>query len=193
LPLQTFDGEGDDLPLMLARGWAEASMRLLQEASAMRKEYRALDRAYERMDIEGLSESDLLDKIRRIWIAESMLVHAASSLEIWMAKLYRTRRRKPRPQVAYLRQLRNALEHLEEADFDDEGWIATARTAQGARRGIGALPEAKLEVGLGPDGLLFGVIAPAELHSLVDDLVRELDRELDEYAQDWFDFISEDR
>jgi hypothetical protein len=193
LPLQSFEGEPEDLPLMLARGWAEASTRLLGESAELRRTYRALSRAYDRMDGDGISEVDLIAKIREIWITESMLVHAASNLEVWIAKLYRVRRRRvPRP-IRHLKQLRNALEHLEEASFDDESGVATARTQQATRSGIGALPGAQLQVGLGGDGLLFGVISPDELHTLVGGLVADLDGELDEHVEDWIDFMNEDR
>ncbi len=64
------------------------------------------------------------------------------------------------PQDQVLANLRNALEHLDEADFDDEAHV-TAGPHRG-NRSLRALPGAELSLGPGSE-LLFELIDPADL------------------------------
>jgi hypothetical protein len=187
LPLQTLDGLGDeDLPLMMAKTWAAQTSELLALAKERRKTFRAIDRIYERNDGDGITEEAVGDALRSVWGTETLLVFSASQLETWTAKLYRARDRRASARHPHLTALRNALAHLDEADIDDDSWIATPRTPTAARRGIGALPNAELSIGLSGDGKLFGILTHEELERLVDNLLDELAQEIDDYASAWY-------
>lgn len=187
LPLQPFGGlDDEDLPLMMAKSWAAQTSELLALAKQRRKTFRAVDNMYERNDGDGITAEAVGEALRSAWTTETLLVFSASQLEIWTAKLYRARQRRAAPPHPHLTALRNALAHLEEADFDDENWIATPRKAVSAKCGIGALPDAELFIGLSGDGKLFGVLTHSELEALVERLLGELAQELDDYGSDWF-------
>jgi hypothetical protein len=108
-------------------------------------------------------------------------------------KLYIARRRRVPESLENLKRLRNAIEHLDEAELDQESWTATARTAAARTRGIGALPNQSLAIGVTGDGKLFGVMTHDELEGLVLRLLDELAQELDDHARDWFEFARSDR
>lgn len=61
-PLLTFNGDGDDIPLMLALSRADSTGELLVRSQERRLQFRSLDRMYERMDGDGICEGDL-DKV----------------------------------------------------------------------------------------------------------------------------------
>lgn len=190
--LQQFDGDGDDVPLMMARNWAETTAQQLHRAKELRARFNTLDRAYERMDPAELTWEDVTKAFSAAWIAESMLIMSASQFEVWMSKLYLSRGRPEPERMPYLRELRNSVVHLDEAKIDDQ-WVATAGTRQGERYGIGALPSQQLEIWLSGSGDVLGVLSADNLERYIGDLLGELDRELDDYARDWFDFINSGR
>ncbi|GAA1970258.1 hypothetical protein [Microbacterium deminutum] len=191
-PLQSFNLFGDDVLLMLSRAWAEQTTEQLGTAKECRRRYEAIEATYERVDHDGEITQDVVSSaFRALWTAEALLITSASNLERWMTKLYRARNRRPRTNVEHLRTLRNALEHLHEANIDDDNWVATARTTTAERSGIGALPDAQLSIGLDGDGRIFGVITHDDLTTLVRALLDELDAELRDYAADWIEWQSE--
>src|SRR4051794_21424076 len=120
-PLQSFNLFGDDVLLMLSRAWADQTAEQLRTAKERRRRYEAIESTYERMDHDGEITQDVVSAaFRALWTAEALLITSASNLERWMTKLYRARNRRPRTNVDHLRTLRNALEHLHEANIDDE-------------------------------------------------------------------------
>jgi hypothetical protein len=172
---------------MLSRAWAEQTAEQLRTAQNCRRRYEAVESTYERMDHDGEITRDVVSSaFRALWTSEALLITSASNLDRWMSKLYRARNRRPRTDVEHLRTLRNALEHLHEANIDDDNWIATARTPTAERSGIGALPDARLSIGL--EG---GVITHDDLTALVRSLLDELDAELRDYAADWIEWQRE--
>jgi hypothetical protein len=191
--LQSFDADGDDIPLMLARSWADATHELLGRSKELRRRHRNLDSMYERMDGDGITWEAVQESFRRVWSTDCLLILSAANLEAWVRKLYIARRRRVPASLENLKRLRNAIEHLDEAELDEESWTATARTVAARTRGIGALPNQSLAIGLTGDAKLFGVITHDELEGLVRGLLDELAQELDEYAQDWFEFVNSGR
>lgn len=189
---QSFDGTGDDVPLMMARSWAETTAQQLHRAKQLRARFTTFDRAHERMDPIELTWEDVTNAFSAAWIAESMLIMSASQFEVWMSKLYASRDRQPPERLPYLRELRNSIVHLDEANID-ETWTATAGTRQGERTGIGALPNRQLQLWLSGSADVLGVISADDLEQYVRGLLSELARELDDYAHDWFDFINSGR
>jgi len=191
--LQSFDLNGDDIPLMLARSWADATYELLVQSRDRRRRHRNLDSMYERMDGDGVTWGAVEEALRRVWSTDCLLILSASNLESWVRKLYRARRRRVPESLPNLKQLRNAIEHLDEAELDEESWTASARTKSSEKHGIGSLPNQSLALGITGDGKLFGVITHNELETLVHSLLRELADELDDYAQSWFEFVDSGR
>jgi len=179
--------EGDDIPLFLARTWAEQTRRMLREVDRLRAEYRQLGRDYDRgyMGSDGYEVSeDMLNRAgRAIWAAECLLVVSAWSLDVWMSKVYKARKRKTRQQHVALGQLRNAIMHLDEGEFDEEGSFVLAREGR-SKHGLAALPGGRLSVGLSWDGKLFGLLTPDELAALASTLLDELNSEFEEFRGD---------
>jgi hypothetical protein len=191
--LQTFDSDGDDIPLMLARSWADATFEMLELSRKRRSDYRSISRTYDRMDGDAVDLAMLHRAIREVWSTDCLLILSASNLEAWIRKLYRARRRKLPEPLKHLKQLRNAIEHLDDANIDEETWTATARLQQSKKSGIGALPNQELAIGISGDGLLFGILSHDDLEGLVRGLLSELSQELDDYAQDWWEFVNSGR
>ncbi|MEW1706976.1 hypothetical protein AB0230_07015 [Microbacterium sp. NPDC089190] len=191
--LNTFDADGDDVPLMLARSWADSTFEMLELSRKRRRDYRWVSRSYDRMDGDAVDLARLQRAIREVWSTDCLLIISAANLEAWTRKLYRARRRREPKPLENLKRLRNAIEHLDEADIDEETWIATARNPRALKSGIGALPNQKLGIGVSGDGLLFGVMSYEDLENLVNGLLGELSQELDDYARDWFEFVNSGR
>lgn len=182
--LRSFEGHEDDIPLWIAQSWADSTRRMLEMSKERRKTYFSLCHMYERMDGDGITTDSVEAAMRDVWSTDCLLILSAANLETWIAKLYRVRSRKapkPHPNLAHLR---NAIEHLEEAELDNESSTAFPRTRQSRARGIGALPGQELLIGLTGDGKLFGVISHDELEALAMSLLDELDAELQAYAMD---------
>ncbi len=163
--LNTFDPDGDDIPLMLARSWADSTFQMLKLSREKRATYRAVSRAYDRMDGDYIDLESVQRAVREVWSTDCLLIISAANLEAWTRKLYRARRRRVPAPLENLKRLRNAIEHLDEAELDEETWTATARTAAARTRGIGALPNQELAIGVSGNGLLFGVMSYADLES----------------------------
>lgn len=187
--LQSFSGVGDDLPLALTRSWAEATARLIVQAREQRRRFANLENAYERSDVDGLTWDYVEEVQRTVWSTECLLILSASNLETWMRKLYEIRRRGAPPRIALLKQLRNSIEHLHEANIDETTWTATPANAYSERRGIGALPDGKFDVWSGP--LVY--VPEDEIESLAKGLLDELATELDDYVRDWIELVNSGR
>lgn len=189
LSLQGFSGLGDDLPLALTRSWAEATARLVRDARERRREFQVLDSAHERMDVDGLSWDDVETAQRSVWSTECLLILSASNLETWMKKLYESRGRAAPPRIELLKQLRNSIEHLHEAEIDEETWTATPTNGHAVRTGVGALPDGQFDVWAGP----LSYVSVDDIESLATALLDELARELDDYARDWLEMVNSGR
>lgn len=166
---------------------------MLQMSKERRKTYFSLRHMYERMDGDGITSDSVEAAMRDVWTTDCLLILSAANLETWIAKLYRVRSRKAPKGHPNLTHLRNAIEHLDEAHLDDDSSTAFPRTQQSRTRGIGALPDQELLIGLTGDGKLFGVITHDELEALAMSLLDELDAELQEYAMDHLAQLLEDQ
>lgn len=138
-------------------------------------------RAYERMGPElGPDELDLARNARQQWADEQALVWAAHQLERWTRRLAMERGDDPVPRDRVLADLRNALEHLDEADFDG----GAAIPGEGSRS-LAALPGGRLSVRSG-GRLAFGLIEVDELERRALALVDAVEEELMQEAADWW-------
>lgn len=196
--LQTFAGE--DVPLYLARAWAEQTRQSLKDCRDRRRTYIALDRAYERGEIwesgYEVTEDQVNRAVRAVWTSEVLLVISAWTLDVWMTKLYRARRRKKRTENAQLNQLRNALMHLDSGEIDEEAAFVAANPKNSrSKHGLGALPDGGLSVGVdlgfSVDSKLFGILTLDEIEALAAELIDELNQEFDDLMQSMVAFMQE--
>lgn len=189
--LQSFSSDGEDVVLSLAVSWAGAVREQLHNVKKRVANYINVENMYERMDGD-ITMDHLAASWQAAWTAEALLVISADNLERWVKRLYKERGREPVPAHPQLRSLRNAIEHMDESDFEDDEWVARAAGSK-QKRGLGSLPDASLPIDVGSRDSVFGLISHDDLQSIVDSLIHELEQELDDYATDMFTFYREDR
>jgi hypothetical protein len=177
--------EAEETAQSLVDVWAGEVRRLVPEVKELRQEYdrysRALDHDW------TLAEEDLYRRWQRLWAAQHHLVWAAYQLERWVKRLARERRTKaPKPDPV-LADLRNALEHLDEAELH-EG-TATASDKPARTKSLRKLPGAQLLIGTGGDPRqLFDLIDSDEVERRALDVVTTADR-LDQEAEDYVHYL----
>ncbi len=156
-------------------------MRQVKHVRQMREKATRDGRVYERMGPElGPDEIDLARNARQLWADEQALVWAAHQLERWTRRLALERDQEPAPRDRVLADLRNALEHLDEADFD-----GGAAVPGDGSRSLAALPGGRLSLRSG-SGLAFGLIEVGELERRALALVEAVEEELMEEAAQWW-------
>jgi len=164
--------------------WVEEVRRLVPEVRAVREKYDRDSRAMDRNDSwPQLTEHDMFTNWRRLWAAQHHLVWAAHQLERWVARLARERRMKvPKPDPV-LADLRNALEHLDEADLDE--FTATASSNPARTKSLRKLPGGQLLIGTsGNPRRLFDLIDSAEIEQRAWAVTTSTDR-LEQEAEDY--------
>lgn len=147
----------------------------------MREKDRKLFRAYERMEDWSPDELDLAQSSRAQWAEEHSLVWAAYQVERWAQRLAEERGEDPQPRDEVLVNVRNALEHLDEAEFKD----GHAVPGHSGNRSLRKLPGDRLPIGTGYS-LAFGLIDPSELERRALGVVATIEDELMEQAADWW-------
>jgi hypothetical protein len=167
---------GDSDVLFFVRTWAEAVIRQLDRVRAIQVNWVTDVRAAERMDGEwGPSEDTLERNFRVRWAEEHTLIWAAHQLEKWSRRLAAERGDDPPQPDKVLAKVRNALEHLDEADFE-KGQAVPGPL--GSNRSLRALPGGRLWISLG-NSLLGGLIGIEELEWRALSMVRRIEFELD--------------
>lgn len=155
-------------------------MRQVERVREMREKDRKLFRSYERMDgIYSPGELDLAKSARELFAEEHTLVWAAFQVERWSERLAEERSDDPPPRDEVLANVRNALEHLDEAEF--EGGHAVP--GYSGNRSLRKLPGARLAL-YSHNGLAFGLIDPHELERRALAVVEAIEDELMEEAAD---------
>ncbi len=166
---------------VFVRTWAEAVVRQVERVRQMRVKAAREGRAYERMGPElGPDELDPARNFRQQWSDEQALVWAAHQLERWARRLAMERGEDPMPRDKVLADLRNALEHLDEAEFD-----GGAAVPGEASRSLAALPDGRLAIRTG-NRLAFGLIEVDELERRALAIVHAVEEELMQAAEDWW-------
>jgi hypothetical protein len=160
--------------------WAEAVMRQVERVRAIRKRSHSIGRAYERGF--GPDELDLAQIAREQWAEEHSLVWAAYQVERWTQRLAEERGDDPPPRDEVLANVRNALEHLDEAEFEG----SHAVPGLSGNRSLRKLPGERLPLFTGYNGLAFGLIDPGELERRALGVVATIEDELMERAADWW-------
>jgi len=168
--------------------WAEAVVRQVKRVREVRRKAHSLGRSYERMDGEWSADAlDLARCFREQWAEEQALVWAAHQVERWARRLAEERGEEPPPRDQVLANLRNALEHLDEAEF--EGHHAVPGDGS---RSLKELPGSQLRIATG-NGLAFGLIDVSELENRALGVVRAVEDELMEEAASWWTEMSSGR
>jgi len=153
----------------------------------VRENYDRDSRAMDRNDSwPPLTGHDMFPNWRRLWAAQHHLVWAAHQLERWVARLARERRKKvPKPDPV-LADLRNALEHLDEADLDES--TATASSNPARTKSLRKLLGSQLLIGTGANpGRLFDLIDSEEIEQrawTVTTSTARLEQEAEDYVAD---------
>jgi hypothetical protein len=160
--------------------WPEAVMLQVERVRQIRRKAGADGRAYERMEDWSPTELDLARNSRAQWAEEQTLVWAAHQVERWAQRLAEERGEEPPPRDQVLGDLRNALEHLDEADFDGGHAVPGDKS-----RSLRALPNSRLAIKTG-HRLAFGLIDVDELERRALAVVRTVEDELMEAAADWW-------
>lgn len=179
--------EAEDTCRSFVQMWAEAVMRQVERVREIRKKASADGRAFERMEDWSPNEVDLAKNFRAQWAEEHALVWAAHQVERWARRLAEERGQEPPPRDHVLADLRNALEHLDEAEF--EGHDAVPGDGS---RSLRALPNSRLAISTG-HRLAFGLIDVEELERRGLAVVRTVEDELMEEAADWWADMSSGR
>jgi hypothetical protein len=157
--------------------WAEAVIRQIERVRERRKKYADDLWLYDHEPL-GIAptKEDLEDNFRVMWAEEHTLIWAAHQLERWNKRLAFENGRKPPEPDAVLANVRNALEHLDEADFEDYHAVPGDLGDNRSLRALGGLP---LTIGTSIGGNL---ISPQELEKRALAVVERIADE--EYAKE---------
>lgn len=127
----------------------------------------------------------------KLWTEQVSLVWMSFQLERWIARVYLDRGHDAPEPVAGLRDLRNALEHLDEAEFRDSEAVVDSA---GHSRSLSRLPGAAIFIGTSSSEQLFDLISAHDLERVAKDLIGQLAAEMDEYVQDlWHQMLDDER
>jgi hypothetical protein len=163
-------------------------MRQVERVREVSEKDRKPFRAYERMEDWSPDELDLARSSRAQWAEEHTLVWAAHQVGRWAQRLAEERGDDPPPRDEVLSNVRNALEHLDEAEF--EGGAAVP--GHSGNRSLGKLPGSRLPLSTGHN-LAFALIDPSELVSRALGVVATVEDELMQEAADWWADMSSGR
>jgi hypothetical protein len=167
--------------------WAEAVIRQVRRVREIRAKFNQQFRAIERMD-DGPDVLDLQETSRGVWAEQHALVWAAHQVERWARRLALERGDDPPPRDQVLADVRNALEHLDEAWFEGNHAIPGERS-----RSLEALPDSRLEVITSGGGLAFGLIDVEDLERCALSIVRSVEDEFMAEAEDWWSEMNSGR
>jgi hypothetical protein len=175
-----------DNALMFSLAWGERLTAELPRAIQASHDFATAVRAYDRGDDWGLSDDSLAEGFRAMWTANAAVVWTASQVERWLVRLAReVGEPEPEPD-ADLKTLRDALEHLDEAVFDDDDHAYADRSNKRTKQVTRALH--RLEpfaiASWRPGGPLFNLIDVDQLRTLGRRLGDRLSAMLDDVAED---------
>jgi hypothetical protein len=192
----------EDLCESFVQMWAEAVIRQVQRVHELRARAARDGRNFERNEDWSPTLDDLAAISRAQWTEEQTLVWAAHQLERWAKRLAEERGEDPPEADEVLTNLRNALEHLDEAEFTNArvptpgavgGWGyslgASAVPQQGGKNwSLKALPSSGLNIstseGIGSPA--FGLIEVGELARRAKAYVQKIEDELMAEAESWW-------
>ncbi|MEU2135304.1 hypothetical protein [Streptomyces sp. NPDC018352] len=162
--------------------WAEAVVRQAARARAIRKKDDTDFRNYERgEDGSSALENELGSSWRTRWAEEHTLVWSAHQLEQWTIRLADVRGEDPPAVNENLKNVRNALEHLNEMDLTETTASAPSPRRKNDPRGRSLrehFPNETLVLGLGGQ-TLFQLLDPEALDKSAVEILRKVREDLD--------------
>lgn len=159
--------------------WVEEVRRLVPQVKALRQSYEDDRRAVEYGEDWSPTEHDLYEGGCRLWAAQHHLVWAAHQVERWTRRLAAEQGETPPDSDPVLADLRNALEHLDEALIDDVGATAMAGDNPKINRSLRRLPGAQLRIDVS-GSLLFELIGSSDIERRARAVATTADRLMQE-------------
>jgi hypothetical protein len=166
--------EQDEQARFFVEMWAEAVIRQLARVREGHKKYAADQWAYYGDDEDSPTAEDMAHNFRTQWAEEHMLIWASHQLERWIKRLAIERGQTPSPDDEVLTNVRNALEHLDEADLID-GYAVPGFL--GSNRSLRELPDGRLSIALGIGRIGGGFLTVEELERRALAIVRKIENE----------------
>jgi hypothetical protein len=169
---------------LFARTWAERLAEELPLAIATSRQLVRDSRDADRLEDWSPTEDDLERSFRQMWAANATVVWTGYQAQRWLARLAREIDEPVPLEIEPLKVLRNALEHLDTALFDEDGVATADPTDKGAwsLRALGALPVQSWA----PDGPLFALVDVGALQRLSGEILGRLGALMDAIAEDYF-------
>lgn len=175
----------------LVRAWAEEVIRRVEEFYAARDEHWHL------LEIEAHDEDwtpddeEISGAFRRHWVASHQVIWSSYQLNRWIERYYQSRDEEAPTSHNHLKDLRDALEHLDEAVWLNGYTLGPPPESRRAGRGLRSLPGKSLIFGLGFDGQLFGLIDADSLHRRAMEIINEVDQMKFESWQEEAEYLAE--
>jgi hypothetical protein len=167
-----------------AKLWADGTLRQVERYRERLKRAKVDSRAFDRGDGEGLTGSDVSDRLDEAWVEQHLLMVSAWQFEKW-AQVMASLRGESRPkEMDKMRLVRNALEHLDETDLTVTGARPASKRDRALTELLPSLPggELPLEVSLqGDRPTVFGLIEVDEIEKACQELADEIFAETTEH------------
>jgi hypothetical protein len=172
----------------MVRTWGEEVLRQVRRLRKARARAALDDRNYGRLEDWSPGLQQVEGNYRQQYAAEHLLVWTAHQLERWDARLRRERGEDPRPEDPVLKLIRDALEHLDEADFDEGDAVPPPPQKKNDPKGraLRQLPAGRLPLTLGAGDQGLGGISSREVEQRALALVNGLDEAREQAAIDSF-------
>lgn len=179
------DANGDHA-LMFARAWAERLDAELPSALDAVSAFALKIRQAEYGEDWSPNDREIDAAFRRMWTANVTLVWTAFQVERWTARLAAEADEEVPAPVQYLQDLRNALEHLDEAAFVDGDAVVPGVERKRKGWSLAKLPRERLPIASWrPGGNLFGLLDVDAIRTLATGLTGRLDALMDQLVEDY--------
>jgi hypothetical protein len=172
-----------------ARCWSEATLRQCDRYEDARKNYANTMRMTEKMALDIPVEPARLERAwRRVWAEGHLLAISAQQLENWLCRYNEECEaggEVAEGSVEFLKHLRNALEHLNEADISGSGATMVAGTKHYSLKKLpGKSLPTSIHVGAAKTQP-FGVISIESLRELATQVETAIEDAEDSMAESW--------
>jgi hypothetical protein len=179
----TTPSEAGDFSLLFSRAWAEKLILQIEASRDAHSIYRRKIRQAEYGEDWSPDDRQIEACFRRLWVENVALVWMAHQLEQWLQRLAVELGEEPAQPLEGLRLLRNALEHLDDAHFEEGAATAGSGTRN---RSLSQLPGSTILVQSWPAGSpLYGLIEIGDLEQMALSLLDRLERELSDLVEDY--------
>lgn len=179
---------------VLLHAWAEEVQRLIREFYVVRNEHFRLLVAQERDEDLSPSDDDVVRAFRRHWIASQKVVWAAYQFNRWRVRHAASRQQEVPAIDANLKNLRDALEHLDEAVWLDDFTLGPPSgdgRSRNAGRAMQKLPSESLMFGLGFDEKIMDLVDVEALSKETDEAIAALEQEQYEAWTEEAEYLAE--